>query len=212
MSRLALVLTGLALLLASNALAQETITVVADSTMDGHAGSIATDVEPGWTTDFFLFNEGGLIRFYAFRENGAPLWTVLPAAEYLVKTTGMIIGDSWRGPDTDFGQPTTATVTAFESVTTPAGTFNCARVEFALTNNPSMLDSVFWFADGVGIVRQDFYDLFSPQNPVTDRSELVSFTIAGGSGFLPVTVGNQWNYQTTVASEKTTWGQLKSQY
>lgn len=212
MSKIALVLTGFVLLFASGALAQETITVVADSTMDGHAGSIASDVEPGWTTDIFFFNEGGLMRFYAIRDNGAPTWDVLPAAEYVVKATGMAIDDTWRGLDTDAGQETVATVTAFQTITTPAGPFDCFKVEYALASNPILLDAVFWFSDGVGLVRQDFYDVDIPGNPLTDMTELTSYNVVGGSGYLPMAVGNQWNYQETVAADESTWGQLKSQY
>lgn len=205
-SAIATLLVGCLLVISIPAAAQnEVFTMYADSTMDGHNGTLLRITAPGESTTGFLYDDGGMVRVYAFRDDLVGIWFVLPSAQYLCPTTTMNISDSWRGLD-DNGA-TTYTVVAFESVTVPAGTFMCYRVEVVNDSDPGTLLRNLWFSDGVGLVKEtDFF-------PVYWVGALFSYQIASGSGYLPMGSGNIWNYQdVTTPVENTTWGGVKALY
>ena len=195
---------------ADRASADTTITVMADSTLDGNAGSIVRIAEPGYPTEeFFGFDEGGMVRIYAARELGDPSgWTVLPGSQFLCPTTTMFTGQTWRGLDTDSGAATTATVEGTETVTTPAGTFSTYRVRIDWAGAAGDYE-LMWFSSGNGLVKQEAY-----LGGVWDWGEqTASYTIVGGAGFFPLAVGNTWLQQSiVVANEAQSVGDLKSAY
>jgi len=200
-------LTACVLALALPAAAQnETFTMYADSTMDGNDGTLMWIIEAGVTTGTaFLFEDGGMVRVYAFRELGMA-WEVLSGSQFLCPASSMNINDTWRALDED-GEATTSTVVALENVTVPAGTFLCYRVEVVKDSAPSTVIQDVWFSDGVGLVKQT--DTF----PVPWVSVLFSYQAPSGSGFFPLGPGNIWNYQdVTTPVETTTWGGIKALY
>jgi DUF3108-like len=207
-------LLALLLTVAPSAQADETWSITGAATVSGNSGLVMEIAEIGFPVfEFHTFVEAGKHRVFAEREQPATLWDLKTPAVYLVPTATMNINDTWNSfPTENTASPTTATVKALESVTVGAGTFTAYRVEVGLASNPSTLDAVFWFVDGVGIVRQDFYDVDAPGNPFDLREELAAFTIVGGSGFLPAAVGNSWNYSVIVANEDSSWGSVKALY
>ncbi len=74
-----------------------------------------------------------------------------------------------------------------ETVVTPAGVFeNCLHIEKA--NNVGEGDHM-WYKQGVGLVK-----IASKEDPIADKV-LCDYDIKGGSGWLPIAVGNRWNYE-----------------
>lgn len=204
-SAIAALLAGCILVFSIPAAAQnEVFTMYADSTMDGHNGTLLRITAPGESTTGFLYDDGGMVRAYAFRDDLVGIWFIFPAAEFICPTTTMNINDSWRSLD-DPGA-TTSTVVAFESVTVPAGTFPCYRVEVVRDSDPSTVIQNVWYSDGVGLVKQ--VDTFPYWESV-----LFSYQIMSGSGYLPMGPGNIWNYQdVTSPVESRTWGGVKALY
>jgi hypothetical protein len=184
----------------------EYLHMYADSTLDGNDGTLIWIVEDGDTNgSAFLFDDGGMIRVYAFRDKGMP-WQVFPGSQFLCPASSMAINDSWRALDED-GDAATSTVVAQESVTVPAGTFPCYRIEVVRDIAPSTVIQEIWFSDGVGLVKQT--DTF----PVPWVSVLFSYQVNSGSGFFPLGPGNIWNYQdVTTPVESKTWGGVKALY
>lgn len=199
---------------AQSAQADETFSITGTDNVSGNDGFILEIDEPGYPTiEFFTFVEAGKHRIFAEREKPGTTWELITPAAFLVAETTMSINDSWNFlASEDDELPITATVRAIESVTVDAGTFTAYKVEFGLTSDPSILDAVFWFVDGVGIVRQDFYSVGAVGNPFEDRVELAAYTVVGGSGFFPSAVGNSWSFLNIVATEESSWGSVKSRY
>ncbi len=199
-------------LISAPALADSLFEVVADSTLNGNAGFVLKISEPGeGGVSLFIFEEAGKYRAYAEREFGSSVWDVLPGQQYLTPTTSMNISDSWRFVDEDNGDATTATVAALEMITTPAGTFSCYKVDVAVDNNPSVVVFSVWFSSGVGLVRQ--IDYFDNGTPAFFQEDLQSFSILGGTSFLPFFVGNTWSYiDIATPVQETTWGAIKAKY
>ncbi len=204
-----LVLT-LILAAAAPVMADEVLTVVADSTLADHVGFVvvSTSTEDSGVS-IFLFEEAGKLRFFAQRGFGTTTWDTTTTAQYLVPMNAMTIGDTWTFIEDDFGNPTVARVGAQEPVTTGLGTFDCFRVDIERVSEPGVAMQTMWFADGVGFVRsQAFVDGWMDW-----RDDLESYTNASGSGFMPMGVGNIWNFvPVAVATETTSWGDLKSIY
>ena len=185
----------------------ETFEIVADSTLDGNPGFILRITDPGYPGfNLFVFEESEKIRFYAGREDGEPGWTVFSGFQYLCPSTTMNVSDSWRFLD-DEVEETIATVVALEPVTTNAGTFPSYKVNIAHASNPTEVISIMWFSSGFGIVKQ--WDYF----PEIWRSDLQEYSLVGGSGFFPLTLGNRWDYaEIQVPVEESTWGAIKALY
>ena len=184
----------------------ESFTMYADSTMDGNDGTLMRIDEGGVPeATGFLFDDGGMARVYAIRGAGMS-WEVLPGSQFLCPLNSMSISDSWRSLDED-GDATTSTVVAQESITVPAGTFPCYRIEVVKDIAPSTVIQEVWFSDGVGLVKQT--DIF----PDPWVSVLFSYQVNAGSGFFPLGAGNIWNYQdVTTPVESKTWGAVKALY
>ncbi|MBR5779337.1 MAG: sigma-70 family RNA polymerase sigma factor [Clostridia bacterium] len=77
-----------------------------------------------------------------------------------------------------------------ETVVTPAGVFeNCLHIEKA--NNVGEGDHM-WYKQGVGLVK-----IANKEDPIADKV-LCDYDIKGGEGWLPIAVGNRWNYENPV--------------
>jgi hypothetical protein len=184
----------------------ESFRMYADSTMDGNDGTLMWIIEAGDTNGTaFLFEDGGMIRVYAFRDHRMP-WEIITPAQFLVPASSMAINDFWRALDED-DEATTSTVVAQESITVPAGTFPCYRIEVVKDSAPSQVIQEIWFSDGFGLIKQT--DTF----PDVWVSVLFSYQVPSGSGFFPLGPGNMWNYQdVTTPVESKTWGAVKALY
>lgn len=84
--------------------------------------------------------------------------------EYTLKMTGMSTKASGKSK-----------VTAKESITTDAGTFDCYKVESESSSKVMMtttkVNTTAWYAENVGVVRMEVYD---GKGNVTSKQELVS--------------------------------------
>ena len=204
-------ITLVVLTLGTAALADETFTVTADTTIDGHAGTMLFIEEPGFGNQtIFAFDEGGLLRLYGFREGGSDIWDVLPTAQYLVPTTTITAGMTWRFLDTEeTGEETQAEAIQRETVTTGAGTFLQAwRVDISLASNPSKVIESQWFVEGVGLIKSvGYFDLWIEWEDSVD-----SYSVTG-AGFMPLEPGNVWQWVTiAVPAAQTSVGSFKTRY
>ena len=76
-------------------------------------------------------------------------------------------------------------------------------------DTPGVALETMWFTWGVGFVRNQGYW----NGSVDWRDELQSFSITSGSGYMPVGIGNTWEFVAVpVANENPTWGEIKSMY
>ena len=178
--------------------------------MAGHAGWLIQSTSTGGgEMSIFVFEEAEKLRIYAVRENGEPEWDVFGSAQYLVPTVPMSVGDTWPSLETEYGEQTLARAVMQETVTTAAGQFDCMRVNIERVSEPGIVIETYWFAWGVGFVRDEGY---GPEG-LEWRDDLTSYTILGGVGYMPAYVGNIWMLgEITVATEPASWGELKSLY
>jgi len=192
------------------ALADETLTVVADSTYSGNGGFVVVSLETdGFGSSIFVGNDAGKVRIYAFRDFGSQIWDDVGDAQYLVPSTTLNIGDTWRFVDSDSGNETEAEVMALENITVVAGTFSAYRVDIVEVNAPNDLYESMWYVNGIGFVRSQGF--LNGEIDWTD--DLRSYSIVGGSGFFPLAVGNTWDIQyEIVSSESGTWGRTKAMF
>jgi len=182
-----------------------TQTFRADSTMDGHAGSIFRLTESGVPgEDIFIFEEDGKNRVYALRVDGSS-WEVLSVGMYYCPVSSMTIGETWRFIDqNDLTDEAQATVVAQEEITTTAGTFSCYKVEVHVVANPGVIVQTNWFSDGAGLIRESIFE-----GSGYWISELSNYFVTG-TGFMPRVVGNWWTYSgQLVGTEETSWGGIK---
>ena len=78
-----------------------------------------------------------------------------------------------------------------ESVDTPAGRFdNCKLWEVRRFTDIQKIVCRTFYKEGIGIVRQDHI-----ADGITDTHVLSAYAIKGGSGMLPLFVGNTWEYK-----------------
>lgn len=185
-----------------------TQTFRADSTMDGHAGSIFRITESGVPgEDIFIFEEDGKNRVYALREDGSS-WVVLSAGMYYCPVSSMTISETWRFIDqNDLTDEAQATVVAQDEITTVAGTFSCYKVEVHVVANPGVIVQTLWFSNGTGLIKESFFE-----GNGYWISELSSYFVTG-TGFMPRVVGNWWTYTgQLVGTEETSWGAIKKEY
>lgn len=76
-----------------------------------------------------------------------------------------------------------------ETVVTPAGVFDkCLHLEKTETTGES---NHMWYKQGVGLVK------IASGDPISDKV-LCDYDIKGGDGWLPIAVGNRWNYENPV--------------
>jgi hypothetical protein len=197
--------------IAPAAVADEVITVMADSTLDGHAGFVVHSVRDGVSgQSIFVFEENDKLRIYAYRAFGQSEWAVEDHAQYLCPTVSVPVGTAWNYLADDMGVARVAGVVRTESVTVPAGTFSAHRVEIITFNDPSTPVGVMWFVDGVGWAQSE--GLF-PDGKTEWREVLLSYQVTGGTGYMPIAVGNTWTLtEGTVSSALRSMGDLKSRY
>ncbi len=200
----------LLLIAAAPAMADEVLTVAADSTLAGQAGWVVHSTPSnGSGASIFLYEDASKLRFGANREYGSQEWNIVPTAQYFVPTAPMNVGDTWTSLATDEGDETVAEVVSEETITTAAGTFDCLRVDVEMVSNPGVVLESYWFAWGVGFVRNEGFEA-----GVSDwRDEVSSYTIVGGTGYMPAAVGNTWTLEEIVVpNDGGSWGELKSLY
>ncbi len=178
--------------------------------MAGNAGFLLRVVEPGLPTQtIFVFEESGKLRVFASREAGIPGRGILPGAQYFTQATSMALGNSWRFLDDDSANETVATVVAQENITTPAGSFSTFKVDVTLLSAPGTVIESLWFSSGVGYVLDEDY----AGGVLDGKSWLGNFTIVGGSGYMPLAVGNMWvHVDVNVAVESIPWATFKTKY
>ncbi len=101
--------------------------------------------------------------------------------------------------ETMFGQSgdaagTCEVVSASETVSTPAGTFeDCVHIRKTECDH-SVYD--IWYKDGVGLLK-----LADPADSPFAHKVLVAYEVHGGSGLLPVATGNRWCYQSPALAD-----------
>lgn len=209
MKTLILLITTLGLLATAPSLARasETLEVYADSTLGTTNGFLMRITNTGVLSQtVFVVEEAGKVRAYAFRAAGSSVWDLALGTQYLCQSQSMSIGNSWRFLNDDFDAETVATVAAQTNVTTAAGTFSTYRVDIALASAPGTVVESMYFAFGVGFVRDEGF----LGGSLDWQDELVSYSIAGGSGFFPLAIGNIWVHdEINLAVETRAWGAIK---
>ena len=191
-------------------MADQTFTVTADTTIDGNAGKMMFIEEPGYGNQtVFVFDEGGLLRVYATRDGGSDIWNVLPGTQYVVPTTSITAGMTWRFIDDDGVVETRAEAIQQETVTTGAGTFPMAwRIDISRVSSPSQISETHWIVEDVGMIKSVTY--FGQW--ITWESTVESYSVTG-TGFFPLDVGNIWQWvDATVPAAETSMGSIKSRY
>ncbi|MBL7034042.1 MAG: hypothetical protein ISR91_07840, partial [Candidatus Delongbacteria bacterium] len=131
--------------------------------------------------------DGNWVMSYGYlpTDGGDPVFWAAPYT--LVKTGGLVVGESWVGIFS--GMPTLEEALQEVEVTVGAGTFNSWEIAF-IDSAGSSFDGSRWFATQVGQV-QFFY-----QNDDDDFLWLYleSYSLQGGYGYMPLAVGNYWTY------------------
>jgi hypothetical protein len=163
--------------------------VMSEGVMDLHQGFYTEARDPGGALFLsqFFFEENGYLRIYASKMPSEDTYFVYPEGTYFVKTQSMQIGDSWNSDYCCPRTSTIATVIDTATITTPAGTYFCYKVEQRQAAPPYEVEDYFLYSRGCGLVL-----LGDPG----DWTQLTSYSLAGGSGFYPIAVGNQWIYDS----------------
>ena len=184
---------GMTIGLASSASAYSfRIDIVSTDTVDGHFGFVASvDEPPEPVEELFFFMESGQVRYYASREAGSTWETDPSEVRFLTPPEGATVGYSWNFLPDDLGDQI-ATIQAFESITTPAGSFSSAQCVARFIVNGS-INEIAHFSSGTGLIREYF-----PNDQVVD--EVTDFNIVGGSGYFPLAVGNWWEFDGTISA------------
>jgi len=183
-----LIATGLAVLMAGSSLAADwRLEAYADSTLAGQSGYLALSTEAdGPTETLFLVEEAGHVRIFATRDGGSQVWEFLAAGGYIAPAVGQGLGTSWSTLFDDLDRASTSTLEAFESIIVPAGTLMGARCVVHPNVAPGLTTEIRHFVQGVGLV-SDFF-------PGDGADVLNSFSVVGGSGYMPLAVGNWWEF------------------
>ena len=205
---LALVL--LVCLVATPAVAQRTMTVLASpTTFDGQSGHAFRIDTPGDGVEEFFFTENanGLVEFYGYRQPPA-LFEVL-GGQYLVPITTADVPSVTTFAFIEDCGAAQATYQGMVEITVPAGTFMTYQYDIGDSCNPGYVERMYW-ADGVGLVRNAYYD---DMGGFVDGWNLSSYTINGGSGLFPRAIGNQWEFtEGSVSNDDASFGTLKSRF
>jgi hypothetical protein len=165
--------------------------IVSTGTVDGHAGYVVrVDEPPSTIEELFFFLESGQVRFYASREVGLA-WETQSSSLFLTPPVGAVVGTSWNFLPDELGDQI-ATLEAFESITTAAGTFSSVQC-VARYLVDSSVNEIAHFSSGTGLIREYFVN-----DLVVD--ELANFNIVGGSGYFPLAVGNWWEFEGNVSA------------
>jgi len=160
------------------------LTVSGEGELHGHDGYYIGlgDTDGNWGEINFMVEEPPYIRLHAYLPYGEQDYVPYPAGCYIVKTTGMNVGDTWQSHNDGI---TDAHVVVREPVETLTQTFNDAyRVEYYSRDVPTDLKQVIWWVEDVGIVRLG--------DSLTQYQDFNSHRILGGSGFLPLALNNTW--------------------
>ena len=176
--------------LSSSAAADSLLEVYADSTMAGQPGFLVHSSEPGYATvTFFFVLENGQSRIFAVHGEETTDWNIIDPPLYFGPAAGAGIGDSWPTLPDDFGRSSHETFDGFENTTVPAGDFATAKtlIQPDLPTNYVPVSETRHFATGVGMIREYWPWEFG-------GDVLVDYHVSGGSGYLPLAVGNWWSY------------------
>lgn len=166
------------------------------------ATTVAFRAEPGFstTTTRMMRMEEGL-------QAGFPLFYQVGQMRTILDLTKSV-GDTWSADVFSYSfTPLKAVATVesnTETVAVPAGTFSgCLKMRLEIAESPDDPEpkelnrtncgiKQVWFAPGVGLVRFDF----DRADGVPVRVELARYHVAaGGNDYLPLAVGNRWEYQ-----------------
>ena len=205
---LALVL--LICLFAHPAEAQRSLSILATPTsFGGEDGHVLQVDSPGDAIEeFFLIETDGLVEFLAWRQPPA-LFESLGGFQYLTPiTTGDVVpGMSFWFIEGDCGLQL-MTYMGMVELTVPAGTFMTYQFNVPDSCAAGKQQRFFW-ADGVGLVRQAEYS-----SGIFDQAWVLnSHTLNGGSGLFPRAAGNLWEYTAgSVASDQASVGTLKAKF
>ncbi len=179
--------------LSTTAQAIDRIEVYADSTVYGVPGFLVEIIGNGPVPiTYFMYENGGQVSTLAVRLRSDQTWWGMPE-NYEGPALGAQVGDSWGYLPTGLGETQNETVDGFDIRTVSAGTFAMIRCSIRLDNDPTSITAVASYADGVGHVR-----IFDTVNHW--MSDLRSYYIVGGHGYLPLAVGNWWDYEKTAVS------------
>ena len=154
----------------------------------------------------YCFYEGEYVRYYALMPPGGTVF-MIPSVCYITKREPQVgdSWDSWMGDES--GSVYTAEVVALEAVDTPYGHFPEAFVvEYTEPGSDVPLERGFYCLD-VGLVRYEFLGAGATLELLDVPAPL------GGSGSLPLAVGNRWEYGIApVAVEPLGWAGIKALY
>lgn len=166
--------------------------VYADSTLAGQPGFLVEFMDDGGTENvtIYLLEEEGRVRILAFRDRAELDWEFFPPDTYWAPAIEDGIGASWRVLDQESGGSQTATLEGFDNVTTPAGSFDTARCVTRPDAAPGTISNIMSFAAGIGHVRW----IFAGDSPI-GQELLTGYHIEGGLGYMPLAVGNWWEYE-----------------
>ena len=188
--------TSIGLMVFSNLLYGEEVWVfeiVDFDTLNGYPGFVQemTKNDSLHETDFF-FEENGYIRWYAYKVAGQDSFHILPDSTYSTKSDSLEIGDTWNSW---MNGPTNAEVVDTATVSVPAGTFFSYVVEHHPQSFPDSVEATFWGSFNVGGVKQVFGD---------DTLALGDYSLLGGTGYMPLYVGNWWRFEGNTGIEEET--------
>ena len=158
--------------------------IVDFDTLNGYPGFVQTHTKNDslHETEFF-FEENGYLRWYAYKMAWQDTFHILPDSSYSVKSDSLEIGNTWNSW---MNGPTTAVVVDTATVSVPAGTFFSYIVEHHPQSLPDSVEATFGFSFDVGMVIAVFGG---------DTLALADYLLLGGTGHLPLYVGNWWRFE-----------------
>ncbi|MEM3489919.1 MAG: post-COAP-1 domain-containing protein, partial [Nitrososphaerota archaeon] len=165
-------------------------------------------------SQFHLRSSADGLYWTGFGSGGAdpfplPMYVLLYYAYIPTKflPTPLNLGDSWTGSGSVPGRgqdqityTATSTALRFESITVPAGTFNCILVETTITATNSLPGADYlsgtrqmWFADGVGLIKL----VYNHRDGSVTEAKLLSHTCdpSPSGEYFPLATGNSWRYE-----------------
>ncbi len=188
----------------SAAAAYSLFEVYADTTMGGQAGFLMTIADSSDYYDedldewidflelerFFMIEEAGHARFYAFYDPDTSTWIMADPGYYLGPAPGEIPGNTWSTLPDDWDRASYSTLDRIENRVVPAGTFISAiciiRPTPPAADGPDVTEYRH-FSLGVGMI----FDSWTADGW---EDELINYSVVGGTGYFPLAVGNWWEF------------------